>query len=376
MIMGTLVTRIKPLETSVKARVKNFKRWICSTTKPINLQFSNITHFYIHWESNCHSGPFTAKVESEKQFINVNVLSEELEGGFTHYFFYVPQALLQSDSILSISDQSEKVIQKQTFDITRAETFRVGFIADNQFIYSKFYKICRLLSSKKPNVIIHGGDSIQDYWKMHQWSTDYYSPILHASKDLFKIPWAMVLGNHEATSSFVPPYHHENRWYSFSQRNAYFIVLDSNRQSDKRQYEWFIQEISSITFKKATFRVVIVHIPPFIEYWEPEAWNRGESEWNRILREKYVPLFVKSRVDIVLSGHQHNYQRGKRNGVTYFIAGGAGGDLDTQKVHDWNMYEKTLLDHHFLILDIYANKLTITTYDINNRIVDEVKIEK
>ena len=46
------------------------------------------------------------------------------------------------------------------------------------------------------------------------------------------------------------------------------------------------------------------------------------------VREKWVPLFEQYKVDVVISGHSHVYQRGRKNDVTYIISGGAGAELE------------------------------------------------
>jgi hypothetical protein len=44
--------------------------------------------------------------------------------------------------------------------------------------------------------------------------------------------------------------------------------------------------------------------------------------------QRWVPLFERHRVRLVLSGHDHNYQRfGARNGVRYLVHGGGGPTL-------------------------------------------------
>jgi acid phosphatase type 7 len=40
-----------------------------------------------------------------------------------------------------------------------------------------------------------------------------------------------------------------------------------------------------------------------------------------------VPILKKHKVDLVLSGHDHLYQRGERDGVRYIVTGGGGASL-------------------------------------------------
>ena len=40
--------------------------------------------------------------------------------------------------------------------------------------------------------------------------------------------------------------------------------------------------------------------------------------------EKLVPLFQRSHVQAVFSGHEHNFQHSRAEGIDYFITGAAG----------------------------------------------------
>ncbi|CAI5493658.1 unnamed protein product [Closterium sp. Naga37s-1] len=122
------------------------------------------------------------------------------------------------------------------------------------------------------------------------------------------------------------------------------------------------------------FVAVLLHVPPFIDYWDAASWHgshsgggsggsgggggpgsgfggsgggegsgedggggeRRRTEWVRL---EWVPLFEKYRVDLVVSGHSHAYQRGERNGVMYAILGGGGERIDKHRVADWGMYK-------------------------------------
>ena len=152
--------------------------------------------------------------------------------------------------------------------------------------------------------------------------------------------------------------------------------MDSNRPEDKDQFAWFQSALESDDYKNARYRIVLIHIAPYIEYWERYAWEKkGESHWNEKVRELYAPLFERHSVQLVLSGHQHNYQRGTRNQVLYVITGGAGGNLDQEMVVNYGFYEKTIIHHHYLMLTLDADFLTGKVYNFNNRKVDEWKIK-
>ncbi len=155
---------------------------------------------------------------------------------------------------------------------------------------------------------------------------------------------------------------------------AKWVILDSNVMDDT-QIDWLTQELNT-TDPRIPYLVVVVHIAPFIEFWDPITWERGESHWNDYVRDRMVPLFERYGVDLVISGHQHNYQRGSRNSVTYLITGGAGGALDRVRVENWEFYEKTEVKFHFTLLSLYPSHIQLEMKLLSGKILDSVSIPR
>ncbi|KAI7901990.1 Metallo-dependent phosphatase-like protein [Cokeromyces recurvatus] len=273
----------------------------------------------------------------------------------------------QIDYILESKErdtQKKKIVARNTFnwfnDIEN-QPIRIAAMADNQFamlIFSSLLRqIRKLPKQSRPHLLLHAGDAVQNYHSLRQWQTDFAGPLsMHGL--LQTMPMIYAHGNHDYDfrGEYIytrKPQDNGAPWFAFSMANnaIRFIILDSNLDWEL-QDQWLKQEIASDDFKEAQFRIVVVHVPPFLEYWDPEAWfQQRQSEWGAFIKDRYVPLFEESHVDLVISGHQHNYERGERNGVHYAIIGGAGGDIDYEQVKDWGMYEAKLLDFHFVMLE-------------------------
>lgn len=288
--------------------------------------------------------------------------------------------------------EKRKIMAKHTFQwytTIDTEIIRMAAIADNQFGMLTFSSLLRQIRklSNLPQFLIHAGDAIQNYPSLRQWQTDFSGP-LSAYGLGQTTPLIYAHGNHDYDMRGEYTYTrshgiHENPWFAFSMANGAirFIILDSNIDWEL-QDQWLQKEIGSEPFQQAQFRVVVVHVPPFLEYWDPEAWfQQGQSQWGAFIKDRYVPLFEQGGVDIVISGHQHNYERGERNGVHYAIIGGGGGDLDFDQVTDWAMYETKLLDFHFVMLEfrppVINNQWTLQwdTFNMNGKKVDSMTIE-
>jgi hypothetical protein len=68
-----------------------------------------------------------------------------------------------------------------------------------------------------------------------------------------------------------------------------------------------------------------------------------------------VPLFEKAGVQLVMAGHDHDYQRQKPiNGITYIVSGG-GGKL--RKAGHASFTEVSMSAFHFVDLLVYKDRL-------------------
>lgn len=97
--------------------------------------------------------------------------------------------------------------------------------------------------------------------------------------------------------------------------NVELFVLNSNRVSS-RQTAWLDRTLAA---SRARWQIVVFHHP---------AWTCGAYRSSAAVVREWVPLFERYGVDLVLSGHDHNYQRfAARHGVRYLVDGGGGAPL-------------------------------------------------
>ncbi len=80
----------------------------------------------------------------------------------------------------------------------------------------------------------------------------------------------------------------------------YSGLVDFDRYMEE-QIDWFAREIETPAFRKAAWRLVVVHIPPDWRVPQEKLWHGGA----RICASVSAPLFDKGRVDAVISGHNH-----------------------------------------------------------------------
>lgn len=157
-----------------------------------------------------------------------------------------------------------------------------------------------------------------------------------------------IAGNHENASSqfygnFVLPgdaSDYAETFGSFNVGNAHFVFLDDQRISDSTtgdqamvQLAWLKNDLDRANKDRAKhpFIVFMNHRPQ----WSTSK-HKDEGDTQNV-RAALIPLFDQYSVDLVLGGHDHDYERSKPvkgpyasptigQGTTYVVCAGAGAD--------------------------------------------------
>jgi hypothetical protein len=113
-------------------------------------------------------------------------------------------------------------------------------------------------------------------------------------------------------------------FYRRSLPDVDIFVLNSNRVT-ATQTQWLRSRLRAST---APWQVVVFHHPPF---------SCGGHEGNATVRRAWLPVFERLGVDLVLSGHAHNFQRfAAVKGVRYVVHGGGGASIySLARCPDW-----------------------------------------
>lgn len=132
-------------------------------------------------------------------------------------------------------------------------------------------------------------------------------------------PMLFVRGNHEARGKFARELKNyfsfpQGQYFTFHWGPVFAIVLDTgeDKKDDNPVYAglvdfdayriqqaiWMEKLMQTPEYINATYKVVLMHIPPFYS-----KDQHGELH----CRELFSPLFDKYKVDIVIAGHTHTY---------------------------------------------------------------------
>lgn len=323
----------------------------------------------LSWESSCNWD--TAKLSygiGKMRWI------EPFEIDSRHFVYRVTLTDLVEESNVNFVLIFEKPNKVYSFSVKlppKKGKARLAIISDNQLGMPIFSELLKLVKGSNPDLVIHGGDLVQIGRRLREWQLFFWDLIYY--RNLLNVPFLIARGNHDYYWGHFFRYLGTQDYFSFSMFHTQFWLLDSNSISS-HQVAWFQSELAKP--KTTRFRVAIIHISPFIEYWEKSAWEgKNEKVWPSNVRNNFVEIFEGGKVDLVISGHQHNYQRGTKNGVIYGIFGGGGGDLDTERVADWGLENRVVsFDNHFATLDLSESELNLNVYNMKNQLIDKVTI--
>lgn len=254
--------------------------------------------------------------------------------------------------------------------------FTAAVVADAQSGADTFRHHVAHLSEHHPNLLVHIGDSVQDYKVGSEWHAYLFGPLEQGDVG-GTVPLVFAKGNHDGPTSDPHSVYYPHPPYALTAGAVRIVVVDSEDGSDA-QLQWLQAELASPQTQSCPWIVVLAHIPPFVEFWEPEAWERGESEWGAFMRTKYVDVFERHGVDMVISGHSHLYQRGRRHGIEYVVAGGGGASpLEDTRVAEYDLYSVSWPVHHYGLLQTYKRcTLQWRTFDLLDDEFDAVRLER
>ena len=94
-------------------------------------------------------------------------------------------------------------------------------------------------------------------------------------------------------------------WYSFDEGLVHVVMLSSEHAP---QRAWLAQDLAAVRRDRTPWVIVALHRPMYVTGLPYHA-DGYDHKVAQDLREAYEPLLLEHRVDLVLAGHHHSYQR-------------------------------------------------------------------
>ena len=231
--------------------------------------------------------------------------------------------------------------------------------------------LAKRFRAQAPDFILHTGDLVANGKNYSLWEKEFFKPL---SGVLDEVPFFPTIGNHEADATNYLAYFHlpgAERWYSFDLGPVHVLVLDYHfEQASSEQFRFASQDLRR---SRAPWKIVVLHYPVFNLGGHATTWGH----------QSYLPLFHETKVDLVLAGHSHIYERfrpvaprARANAwpITCITTGGGGASLYPSFDHPALVVRSTA--HHFVVFDATADTLKGRASLAGGEILDRFELKK
>lgn len=219
--------------------------------------------------------------------------------------------------------------------------------------------------------IVHTGDLASQGNDYQQWGPQFFEPLKGLVEE---VPIYVTKGNHEGQNGnfkklLVPP--GEENSFSFDCGPVHYFCADN--MSDTKSAEALLHRIvEDAEASKTPWKFVSYHAPTmnFGGHWSD--WQQSEA----------LPAFARARIDFVVAGHSHQYERFRPveppepggSYVTYITSGGGGAPL--AKLDPTPLHAYARAAYHFCLFHIRGDVLRMEAIDPEGHVLDHLEITK
>lgn len=291
-----------------------------------------------------------------------------------------------TEYVYRVGDGESNVSEQGTFVTSGGESASTKFLfigdsqADSKAGFGLWGNTIEAAFAYMPDaeMLVHAGDMVDKGFEQEQWNWWFDA----AQKQLMNTTLVPIIGNHEVMGTngdgdYLAQFNNPQNGaasvkgtnYSFDIQDTHFVVMNTEHSGAPftEQAEWLDQDLSA-TDKK--WKVIFFHQGPY-----------GSIYSNEQVQAKWVPVFDKHNVDLVMNGHDHIYLRtfpmkdGKQvaegEGTRYVIGGSSGPKFYALTPRFWQekIYDED--EQIYTAVEIGKNEITVTA-----RTVDGVEIDR
>lgn len=257
------------------------------------------------------------------------------------------------------------------------------------------YQVAEALAreAERADFVLHTGDIV--YPGFTRGRVDLRCFSVHEAA-LRSMPWFFTFGNHDVyegdagyLESFVLPRNPisgTSHYYSFDHGDAHIVSLfvpwwgmsqigvvgsDGSRSA---QYRWLTQDLASTT---KPWKIVFFHQPPRTS--GPHLGDDYDGDGVRDtaqMQASLMPLLESLGVDLILNGHDHNWERfAPSGGMHSVVTGGGGAFLYTEYFRDPTSARHETRHHHVRVR-IRGREMEVEAVSPDGGVFDRFAVRK
>jgi calcineurin-like phosphoesterase family protein len=225
--------------------------------------------------------------------------------------------------------------------------------------------LARQLATVQYDLIVHTGDVALPHGTAAELEDHFfavYAPLLA------HVPAYPSAGNHDVETDAGAPLRAafalpgDERSYSFDRGPVHFVALDDEEASSALA-AWVDADLAAT---RQPWTVVYGHRPPF---------SSGTHGSDADSRRWLVPVYERRGVALVLSGHDHDYERSvPQRGVTYLVTGGGGAPVTPVGSSSFTAFSTDVI--HFVYVEATAGQLLLHAIDATGQEFDQALLTR
>jgi acid phosphatase type 7 len=252
-----------------------------------------------------------------------------------------------------------------------SDTIRFAVIGDSGTGDSFQRAVADQLQSVPYEFLLHLGDLAYGSGQPNEIELNYFDVYRDLTRSFAVYP---IAGNHDYKTAAAAPFfgafalpenappERAERFYSFDRGAVHFVALDTELM-DAQQAAWLDADLANTN---ASWIIVYAHRPPY---------SSGEHGGSSTFRNVFGPILERHRVALVLSGHEHDYERTQPiNGITYVVSGGGGRDTRSVSSSWFTAYSEDVL--HIVFIEVSPDELVLHAIDGVGREFDSARLER
>jgi hypothetical protein len=234
------------------------------------------------------------------------------------------------------------------------DVIRIGVYGDVRGGHAIHRKLVENMLGEALDLVAVTGDMVLRGSDLGDWQRFYA-----ITAPLFaQVRYLPAVGNHDLGADDLFSLPASPYWYSTDVADVHLVFLDSNAYERVEQEAWLDADLAAARARKVRAIIAFTHDGPY---------SRGYHRGSELARTRYVPILTRHHVDLIVSGHDHLYQRGVVDGLHYIVSGGGGSSLyaiscgvegkPACKVDDG--MQAIRREHHYLVVTISKTSLEV-----------------
>ncbi|MBO6939507.1 MAG: metallophosphoesterase [Deltaproteobacteria bacterium] len=254
----------------------------------------------------------------------------------------------------------------------RGEPFTFLVYGDDRTMHDDHRAVIeRMLEETDARMLLHTGDYVEMGGRPADWETffEIAGPLLRRAAIY------PCLGNHELYGpGGLARYHRyltradtRETWFRQDYGDVVLLSLDSNVDWEPgvAQHDWLTATLAELDGER--FVIAFVHHGPY---------SSGRHGGHEGMLAMGLPEQLRDGgVDLILSGHDHMYERGDAEGLKYVVTGGGGAPL--YRVNDPVPYQLAFEPvHHYLRMRVEGGRLQMNVIRKDGSLLEECSFAK